>query len=217
MKKKSKLISKILRHKPEMAGLTLDSEGWVSVDKLLKGLKELGSPITIFGLKDIVDNNDKKRFAFSDDMKMIRANQGHSVNINLNYDEVKPPDVLFHGTVEKFIRDIHRDGLKKMNRHHVHLSSDIKTAELVGSRRGIPLILAINTNEMHRNGHKFYLSDNNVWLTERVPSKYIFNFNCIEVFCKCLKKRKSRGPNLGHRSSQGQNISAKSADTSRKK
>ncbi len=173
LKKSSKFLSLVLRHKPEKIGIVLDSAGWVSVSKLLKAITASDKHLTLIELEYIVDNNDKKRFSFSKDKTKIRANQGHSVKINLELDECKPPSALYHGTIQKFISSIYQDGLCKMNRHHVHLSDSIDTAEKVGARRGKPVILVINTEQMYKDKFKFYISDNGVWLTDSVPPKYI--------------------------------------------
>ena len=169
----SRFLSLILRHDPDKIGVKLDKEGWIAVDVLLKQMKFHDKEISLETLKEIVATNDKKRFAFSEDNKFIRANQGHSISIDLKYKVVKPPVFLYHGTVAKFIDSIKEKGLLKMNRHHVHLSESIVTANKVGERRGKPILLSIKSNEMYKKGYKFYKSDNNVWLTEVVPSKYI--------------------------------------------
>ncbi|MHA2280180.1 MAG: RNA 2'-phosphotransferase [Promethearchaeota archaeon] len=172
-KKYSKFLSLVLRHRPEKIGITLDSAGWTSVSELLKAINKNSRPMTLDQLKFVVENNDKKRFSFSEDGKMIRANQGHSIKVDLDYEEREPPDILWHGTIGKFMKSICKDGLKKMNRHHVHLSDNWNTAKIVGDRRGNGLVLVINTSAMYRDGHKFYLSENGVWLTDHVPPKYI--------------------------------------------
>lgn len=173
IKKRSKFLSLVLRHKPEKIGITLNKAGWTSVLELLKAVKKYGMIMKLSDLEFIVENNDKKRFAFSEDNKMIRANQGHSVEVDLKYKEVAPPNTLYHGTIGKFVRnDIIKSGLKKMNRHHVHLSDDFNTATEIGKRRGIPTVLTVNSGLMYNNGFKFYLSDNGVWLTDHVPPKY---------------------------------------------
>jgi putative RNA 2'-phosphotransferase len=166
--KKSKHLSLVLRHKPESAGLTLDDAGWVEVSKLLPAMK-----MTIEELKDVVENNNKQRFEFNIDESKIRARQGHSVDVDLGYKPEVPPDVLFHGTVKSSLDSIMKEGLKKMNRLHVHLSPDMETAIKVGSRRGIAVLLKIDAKRMHEAGIKFYHTDNNVWLTDNVPAKYI--------------------------------------------
>ncbi|MEL7004059.1 MAG: RNA 2'-phosphotransferase, partial [Bacteroidota bacterium] len=123
----------------------------------------------------LVASNDKKRFAFNDTKDKIRVNQGHSIKVELELEEKEPPYVLYHGTVAKFMRDIKQKGLLKMSRQHVHLSANKDTAQNVGQRRGVPIILKIDTYQMHQDGHKFYYSDNGVWLTDHVPAKYINN------------------------------------------
>lgn len=173
IKKKSKFLSLVLRHKPEKIGITLDKAGWVSVRDLLSALNKYGKKMTMEELQEVVQNNDKKRFSFSEDGRKIRANQGHSVNVELGYIEKEPPNVLFHGTVSKYLDSIFVSGLNKMQRHHVHLSKDIETATKVGSRRGKPVILVVDSKSMFERGHKFYLSDNGVWLTDHVPALYI--------------------------------------------
>ena len=124
-------------------------------------------------LKHIVETNSKKRFVFNDDLSKIRASQGHSVDVELGYTEQQPPKILYHGTVEKFLSSIMKDGLQKMQRHHVHLSADKTTAAKVAERRGKPIILKIKAGEMFAAGYKFYLSDNSVWLTDHVPVNFV--------------------------------------------
>lgn len=168
LKKLSKFLSLILRHNPEKIGITIQEDGWVPVEELLtKGKIELSD------LEEVVATSDKKRFSFSEDKTMIRANQGHSVKVKMNFQEKVPPYILYHGTVRKFCGSIMKEGLKKMNRHHVHLSPDKGTAEKVGSRRGAPVILKIHARKMYVDGFKFYVSENGVWLVDEVPSKYI--------------------------------------------
>jgi putative RNA 2'-phosphotransferase len=161
-------LSYILRHRPDSAGLTLDENGWAEVGTLIYNLG-----ITRKDLEFIVENNNKKRFEFSDDGAKIRARQGHSVDVDLGYEELVPPDTLYHGTVGKVLDDIRKSGLLKMNRHHVHMSPDEETAIIVGRRRGRPVVLEIKAGEMCEAGHKFYKTDNNVWLTDRVPPEYL--------------------------------------------
>lgn len=169
LKKTSKHLSYLLRHKPESIGLELDSNGWANVAQLL-----LLTDISQDTLEEVVFTNDKQRFAFSPDGKMIRANQGHSVGgVELALNPTPPPEVLYHGTVSKFMESIQEQGLMKMNRHHVHLSATIDTAANVGSRRGKPIVLNINASVMADEGFNFYLSNNGVWLTDEVPVKYI--------------------------------------------
>ncbi len=172
-KKISKFASLVLRHRPEVAGLRLDAEGWVDVDDFLRGCAKAGHPLTRAQLEEAVATNDKKRFAFSEDGAKIRASQGHSVEVELGYRPAPPPDRLFHGTVDAALPAIRREGLRKMKRHHVHLSFDRPTAERVATRRGPPRILEVRAAQMHADGHAFFVSDNGVWLTETVPVAYV--------------------------------------------
>jgi putative RNA 2'-phosphotransferase len=168
----SKYLAKHLRHAPHELGLTLQPGGWVPVDDLLAARKH-GFPISYDDLVECVETNDKQRFAFDVSGEMIRANQGHSVEVDLQLGEREPPEVLFHGTVERFLPSILKDGLIRGKRHHVHLSRDVETARKVGARRGKPVILTIDAGRMHRDGHTFFLSANGVWLTDKVPPGYL--------------------------------------------
>src|SRR5579875_3153869 len=152
----SKFLAKHLRHSPDALGLTLQPGGWVSVDALLTASERTGFPITYDDLIECVETNDKKRFSFDDTGDLIRANQGHSIEVDLQLEEKRPPDVLYHGTVERFLASIMAEGLKKGKRHHVHLSKDIETARKVGSRRGKPIVLQIDSGKMHEAGLKFF-------------------------------------------------------------
>jgi len=169
----SKLLSYILRHKPEEYEIVLDKNGYTNVDELINKLKARNENINFEILQHVVDTNNKKRFAFNDDLTKIRASQGHSVDVELGYTEQPPPEILYHGTVEKFLPAIMKEGLQKMERHHVHLSADKATAIKVGQRRGKPIILEIKSGEIFLAGYKFYLSANGVWLTNHVPAEYI--------------------------------------------
>jgi putative RNA 2'-phosphotransferase len=171
--KLSKLLSYILRHKPEAYEIILDENGYTNVDELINKLNAHNENISFEILQHIVDTNNKKRFAFNDDLTKIRASQGHSVDVELGYTEKQPPEILYHGTVEKFLALILKDGLQKMQRHHVHLSADKATAMKVAERRGKPIILEIKSGKMFSAGYKFYLSDNGVWLTDFVPVNFI--------------------------------------------
>lgn len=168
----SKYLSLLLRHRPEEANLDMDKEGWVSVEQLLGNMK---TKITFEELESIVTNNDKKRFTFNADKTKIRASQGHSekVGVNLTLKKEIPPHVLYHGTAEKNIESIQKQGISKRSRMHVHLSSDYNTAVSVGQRYGKPVVLEVSAREMYTNGISFYLSDNGVYLTEFVDPKYI--------------------------------------------
>jgi putative RNA 2'-phosphotransferase len=169
----SKFLSLVLRHRPDVIGITLDAEGWVPVEDLLAACAQHGRAISREQLNVVVCTNDKQRFAFSADGSRIRANQGHSVPIDLGLVSVQPPELLYHGTVPRFLESIHQEGLTKGNRHHVHLSPDMETATKVGQRRGRPVILVIEAGRMFRDGHEFYQSENGVWLTDAVPPEYI--------------------------------------------
>ena len=169
--KVSRFISLVLRHKPEAIGVTLDEEGWIGVDELLKALGRNGRSVTREELLDLVDQDDKRRFVIRDGR--IRANQGHSIDVQLGLEPVQPPDRLYHGTTERFMDSIRSKGLMKMKRQHVHLSSDDETARRVGARYGRPVILRISAAAMHAAEHVFFLSENDVWLTDAVPYEYL--------------------------------------------
>jgi len=170
----SKCLSYVLRHNPEKIGISLDDNGYVAVEDFLLALQNNGwAAFTKSDLDKIVETNNKKRFAYSEDGLRIRASQGHSIKVDLALDPLKPPQFLYHGTVEKFLRGIKQEGLQKRSRHDVHLSIDKATATNVGSRRGKPIILTINALQMYEEGYLFYKSANDVWLTAEIPSKYI--------------------------------------------
>jgi len=171
--KTSKFLSLVLRHQPEVIGVTLDSEGWIDVAELLQACAQHGRSLTRDVLEDVVRNNDKQRFAFSADGSRIRANQGHSVEVDLKLAPCPPPDVLFHGTVAQFLASIRHNGLLKGTRQHVHLSPDEATAQKVGARRGRPVVLHIAAQQMFAAGHLFYQSANGVWLVETVPPEFL--------------------------------------------
>ena len=169
----SKFLSYVLRHRPDSIGITLDENGWVEVDVLLAAAQRHGKRISRELLEQVVAENDKKRFALCDDGQRIRASQGHSVSVDLNLQPVEPPELLYHGTVERFLDSIRSQGLVRGKRHHVHLSPDEATARKVGSRRGKPVILTIEAGRMHAAGHQFFCSANGVWLTDRVPAEFV--------------------------------------------
>jgi putative RNA 2'-phosphotransferase len=170
----SKFLSKHLRHSPEAIGLTLNEAGWVSVEKLLECSTKAGMYLDRNILDEVVKTNDKKRFSYDETGTLIRANQGHSVEVDLQLKAQTPPSILYHGTVDKFMRGaIEKEGLCKMSRHHVHLSKDKETAIKVGSRRGKPVILEVDSQKMAEDGFEFFLSENGVWLVDSVPAKYI--------------------------------------------
>ena len=173
IKKHSKFLSLLLRHKPETVGLKLDTQGWADTSELLQKINQTGRQISLELLNKIVEENDKKRFVFNEDKSRIRAAQGHSLKVDLNYKPIMPPDVLYHGTITKTVQLIKESGIKQMKRHQVHLSADIETAKVVGARRGKPVVLIIDAHKMYLKGYNFFQSDNGVWLTNFVPSEYI--------------------------------------------
>jgi putative RNA 2'-phosphotransferase len=169
----SKFLSLHLRHDPASLGLTLADGGWVKVDDLLPGAASSGFPFSRLDLEEVVRSSDKQRFAFDATGTLIRANQGHSVEVDLQLPVADPPAELFHGTAERTLALILRDGLLKMQRHHVHLSPDTATARKVGQRHGKPMILRIDAATMHADGYSFYLAANGVWLVDHVPPRYL--------------------------------------------
>jgi putative RNA 2'-phosphotransferase len=169
----SKYLSKHLRHAPESIGLTLQEGGWVNVDDLLAACARNRFTLSRADLTDVVENNSKKRFSFDETGARIRANQGHSIDVDLQLSPATPPDVLYHGTGHNSLPLLLHEGLKKMNRHHVHLSVDVETATKVGSRHGRPTVLAVDAKAMTAAGHTFYVSDNGVWLADNVPAEFL--------------------------------------------
>ncbi len=170
----SKFLSLVLfRHNPAKIGLTLDENGWAEVDELIRLSNHYGVRLTRPLLEQVVAENDKKRYAFSEDGKRIRANQGHSVDVDLALSPVQPPETLFHGTAAHFVASIREQGLLSGRRKHVHLSADRATAENVGRRHGRPVVLVIRAIQLAQAGSQFFISDNGVWLTGHVPTEYI--------------------------------------------
>lgn len=169
----SKFLSYVLRHRPDEIGIQLDAQGWVSISDLLVACAAHNRPIARHDLDYVVANNNKQRFALSDDGMRIRASQGHSADVDLGYQPSEPPEVLYHGTSIKYLASIREQGLLKGSRHHVHLSTDVTTARTVGMRHGKPVLLKVRAGEMGRVGIEFYLSANGVWLTEHVASQYL--------------------------------------------
>jgi putative RNA 2'-phosphotransferase len=164
--KTSKFLSLILRHKPETIAAKLDSEGWLSIDELIAKSK---TPLTRELIEEVVVTNDKKRFTISEDGNFIRASQGHSINVDLQFKAIEPPSILYHGTATRFLASILKEGLTPQNRQHVHLSATKTTAVAVGKRHGKPVILTIDAASLFKGGQEIYLSENSVWLTNAVP------------------------------------------------
>jgi len=173
IKRISKSISKTLRHKPERIGITLDTQGWVSVQQMLEAYADAGTIITRETLDYVVKQNDKQRFEFNEDGTRIRARQGHSIAVDLGYEPAVPPDVLYHGTATRHLESIREKGLLKMNRQHVHMSTNQQTMLAVAMRHGKPVLLLIDAKQMHADGHQFYVTGNQVWLTDHVPARYL--------------------------------------------
>lgn len=169
----SKFLSKHLRHAPQKLGITLAPGGWVDVEDLLAATALHGMPLTRAELDEVVARNNKQRFAYDVRGTRIRANQGHSVPVDLQLQPSVPPATLYHGTGERFVPAILREGLRKMRRHHVHLSADIPTALAVGRRHGRPAVFAVHAGAMHADGIPFYRSDNGVWLVDAVAPHYL--------------------------------------------
>ena len=173
MSKTSRFLSLVLRHNPKLVGLTLGPGGWVPIDDLLRGMKKAGRGITRDELEVVVAEDNKSRYTLSEDGQRIRAAQGHSVKINLDLPTAIPPDRLFHGTARHSLDTIWNEGLKPGRRQQVHLSGDPETATRVGARHGRPVVLTIETDKMHADGHEFLQADNGVWLTNHVPPAYL--------------------------------------------
>lgn len=171
--KHSKFLSLILRHKPETIGIDLDENGWIDIDLLIKKMNGNGRQLNREDLYFIVENNSKKRFAIDEANNKIRANQGHSLDINLGFEPIQPPEILYHGTATRFVDSIMKTGLEKRDRHHVHLSADKGTAANVGQRHGKLIILEVRAMEMFEKGFQFFKSENGVWLTNKVPTLYL--------------------------------------------
>jgi len=169
----SKFLSLVLRHQPETIDIQLDQNGWTDVKDLIEKANNYGIKFDREILNHIVATNPKKRFAYNDTFDKIRASQGHSVEIELGYTNQKPPEILFHGTAEKFVQSILDTGLEKGNRQQVHLSADVETAIKVGQRHGKPFVFKVLAEKMYNDNFEFFISDNGVWLTDNVPTKYL--------------------------------------------
>ncbi len=172
--KRSKFLALILRHQPESVGLTLEKEGWASVDAVLGVCQKKGRGMSRAELSELVNLCPKQRYAFDETGQKIRASQGHSTEgVEMTFAKAEPPEVLYHGTIEQFLPSIFEKGLIPGSRHHVHLSADRETALNVGQRRGKPVLLQLDTGAMRAAGEDFYLSDNGVWLAERVAPEFL--------------------------------------------
>jgi putative RNA 2'-phosphotransferase len=169
----SKYLSRHLRHDPARIGLELEPGGWVPVDDLLRACRDHGFEVTRAELEEVVARNDKRRYAIDPSGRRIRANQGHTVEVDLGLAPADPPAVLFHGTGERSVDAILRDGLRPMARHHVHLSPDAETARRVGGRHGRPVVLEVAAGAMAAGGYEFFVTDNDVWLTAAVPPEFL--------------------------------------------
>lgn len=169
----SKFMSLILRHKPEVIGITLDEHGWANTDELINGIKKKYPKFSKTYLNIIVETDEKQRYSFGDGMRLIRANQGHSIPVDVELEEKEPPEYLYHGTAEKYFDSICGTGLIPKSRLYVHLSKDVETALNVGKRHGKPIVFKVLAGKMYNDGYKFHLSKNNVWLTKKVPDQYL--------------------------------------------
>ena len=169
----SQFISLILRHRPDVIGIELDAHGWANVNEMIDGISKNYSGFSWNELKNIVETDSKQRYSFNDDHTMIRANQGHSIPVDLDLSPIKPPSVLYHGTGEKYVGSIDAQGLKHKSRQYVHLSSDIDTAISIGKRHGEPIVYEVDCEGMFDSGYEFYISANGVWLTKFVPDRYL--------------------------------------------
>ena len=182
MKETSIFLSLVLRHKPSAAGIELDGHGWAKVSELIDGVNQTGKyTLDMAKLEEIVRTDNKQRYSFNEDKTLIRANQGHSVKVDVELKKCEPPEFLYHGTAKRFLDSILSEGLKPVTRLYVHLSKDIETAVTVGTRHGKPFVFKIRAGEMHRNGFEFFLSENGVWLTKTVPTEYLIPSEFSEI------------------------------------
>ena len=170
--KLGRFLSLVLRHDPSAAGISLDGHGWADVKELLAGVSRTGRKIDMDNLERIVRENNKQRYSFNEDHTRIRANQGHSLSVDVELREETPPQYLYHGTATRFFPAIQREGIRKMSRQYVHLSGDFQTAMAVGRRHGSPVVITVDAQAMARDGVGFYRSENGVWLCEHVEPKY---------------------------------------------
>jgi putative RNA 2'-phosphotransferase len=177
----SRFLSKHLRHQPQRLGLTLERGGWVAVDDLLRACALHAMPLSLDELEEVVARNDKRRFAFDESGERIRANQGHSVAVDLQLAPVAPPAILYHGTSHAVIDTVLREGLRKMRRHHVHLSEDVQTAMKVGRRHGQPVVFVVDAGAMTADGALFFRSENGVWLVDAVAPRYLSQLDASDA------------------------------------
>ena len=173
IEKTSKFLSYVLRHRPDSIGIELDANGWANIAVLIECATRHGNIISEAAIREAVRTSDKQRFLISDDDACIRANQGHSVKVDLELVPANPPDCLFHGTASRFVESIMKTGLNASSRHHVHMSATRETAIAVGTRHGKPVVLKVDAQKMQQLGYLFYLSENGVWLTDAVPPEFI--------------------------------------------
>ena len=171
--KLSKYLCLLLRHKPDKIGIELEERGWANVAELLENMNKAGTNIDLNLLIQVVATDNKNRFSFNDKMEKIRANQGHSIKIDLGYEAQQPPELLYHGTATRLVKPIFQNGLDKRKRHHVHLSLDIETAIKVGERHGEAYVFKVFAGKMFKEGFEFFLSENGVWLTDNVPKEHL--------------------------------------------
>ena len=171
--KLGRFLSLVLRHEPQAAGITLDQHGWADVEALIAGVRRTGRTIDRETLERIVRENSKHRYAFNDGHTKIRASQGHSIAVDVELRSAQPPEILYHGTAQRFLSPIRREGLKPMGRQYVHLSKDRETATAVGQRHGTPVVLTVNAAAMVQDGAVFYLSENGVWLCKAIDVRYL--------------------------------------------
>ena len=181
--KLGKFLSLVLRHHPDAAGISLDEHGWADVQELLAGVRRSGRQIDMETLERIVRENNKQRYSFNADHTKIRANQGHSLPVDVELTAMKPPRYLYHGPAARFLPAIHQEGIRKMDRQYVHLSGDFQTAMEVGRRHGSPVVITINAEAMAHDGETFYLSENGVWLCEHVAPLY-FSLKGRNIKCQ---------------------------------
>ena len=180
LKEISQFLSLILRHKPEVIGITLDEHGWANVDELVHGVAKTYKEFNLETLERIVKSDEKQRYSFNEDKTLIRANQGHSIPVDVELEKVEPPEWLYHGTGKKYQKSIDAKGLIPKSRLYVHLSRDVETALTVGKRHGIPIVYKVLSRKMAEDGYSFYLSVNGVWLTKQVPVKYLKEYTTNE-------------------------------------